>query len=118
MLVLLTDGVPNLYQTSNPTITEYGIANESADWYGGSAYAKDAPLMQAMQMAGSNGSVYPVGLGLGTDYDFLDRLARHGATANGSGESPRGSGNPAEYEERMTEIFTKIIAGRRVRLVK
>jgi hypothetical protein len=110
--------VPNLYSSSNTSISNYRTANTSGDWYGGSAYAKDAPLMQAMQMTDKNWNLYPVGLGLGTDYDFLDRLARLGDTANDAGQSPRGSGNPAEYEDRMTEIFTNIITCPRVRLVQ
>lgn len=51
--------------------------------------------------------VFPVGTGLGVDYNFMDRLARLGNTADDEGESPRGSGNPAEYEQRMTG-FLKI----------
>ena len=69
-------------------------------------------------MTDSHWYLYPVGLGLGTDYDFMDRLARQGDTANDNGESPRGSGNPAEYEQRMTEIFTNIITCPKVRLVQ
>jgi len=118
VVVLLTDGVPNLYESSNSTVSSYRTANDSDDWYGGSAYAKDAPLMQAMQMTDSNWYLYPVGLGLGTDYSFLDRLARQGDTADDGGQSPRGSGNPADYEQRMTEIFTNIITCPKVRLVQ
>jgi hypothetical protein len=60
---------------------------------------------------------YPVGIGFGTDYSFMDRTARMGSTANDDGESPRGSGDPDEYEERLKEIFEDIIANSGVRLV-
>ena len=74
--------------------------------------------MQCLQMQAQRWYVYPVGIGLGCDYDFMDRLARSGKTADDDGHGPRGSGNPAEYEERLTEIFQKIITNPKVRLVQ
>jgi hypothetical protein len=71
-----------------------------------------------MQMEQKNWHVFPVGVGLGTDYDFMDRLARSGGTADDGGQSPRGSGNPAEYEQRLTDIFEEIITNPQVRLVQ
>ena len=62
-------------------------------------------------------SVYPVGIGFGTDYDFMDRIARIGGTAEG-GQATRGSGNPALYEESLQEIFYEIITNAKARLVK
>ena len=62
--------------------------------------------------------MHPVGLGLGTDYGFMDRLARLGGTADAAGQSPRGSGNPAEYEQRLVDIFRQIILSPQVTLVK
>jgi hypothetical protein len=62
--------------------------------------------------------VFPVGVGLGTDYDYMDRLARLGGTSDEDGQSARGSGNPAEYEQRLTEIFEEIITNPKVRLVQ
>jgi hypothetical protein len=69
-----------------------------------------------MQAAG--GGVYPVGLGLGTDYTFMDKMARTGGTANDDGQSPRGSGNPAQYEQRLADIFEGIITSPKSRLVQ
>jgi hypothetical protein len=48
----------------------------------------------------------------------MDRMARLGNTANSQGESARGSGNPAEYEQRLTDIFKKIITSPKLRLVQ
>jgi hypothetical protein len=45
-------------------------------------------------------------------------MARTGGTAGDSGQSPRGSGNPAEYEQRLSEIFEEIINTPRFRLVQ
>ena len=75
-------------------------------------------LMQASQMQSKHWNLFPVGIGLGTDYNFMDRLARMGATADDNGQSRRGSGNPAEYEQRLTEIFEEIINNPKVRLVQ
>jgi len=118
VVVLLTDGVPNLYVSSRREIDRFIRENPSDDFYGGWKYAYDASLMQAAVMEQKNWYMFPVGIGLGTDYDFMDRLARMGATANDDGESPRGSGNPAEYEQRLSSIFEEIITNPQVRLVQ
>lgn len=118
VVILLTDGVPNLYVSSPAEIRSFISQNPSPDYYGGSAYPYDAALMQAARMQLDHWSVFPVGVGLGTDYNFMDRLARLGGTANDDGQSPRGSGNPAEYESRLREIFERIIESPKVRLVK
>lgn len=117
VVVLLTDGMPNLWQSGAATIDAYLGANANPDFYTGGYYWLDAPLMQVHQMQAENWMVFPVGIGLGTDYNFMDRLARIGSTANSSGESPRGSGNPAEYEQRLIEIFENIIKNPRLKLV-
>jgi len=118
VVVLLTDGVPNLYVSSRSEIDRFIRDNPSDDFYGRAKYPYDAALMQAAVMEQKKWYMFPVGVGLGTDYDFMDRLARTGATANDDGESPRGSGNPAEYERRLTDIFEEIITNPQVRLVQ
>jgi hypothetical protein len=118
VVVLLTDGMPNLYSSSNSTISDYRDDTPHDDFYGGSSYAFDAPLMQTSIMQLQDWRVFPVGLGLGTDYSFMDRMARMSYTANDDGQSPRGSGNPAEYEQRLIDIFEEIITNPRPRLVK
>ncbi len=117
-IVLLTDGVPNLYSSSRSEIRSYVTDSDSSDFYGGSKYAYDAAIMQASMMQGDNWYTFPVGVGLGTNYDFMDRLSRTGGTADDGGSSPRGSGNPAQYEQRLTEIFEEIITNPKVRLVQ
>ena len=57
--------------------------------------------MQAAKMQAKKWDVDPVGVGLGTDYSFMDRLDRFGGTADENGQSPLGSGNPADYEQRL-----------------
>jgi hypothetical protein len=74
--------------------------------------------MQAAKIHLDHWYLYPVGLGLGTDYNFMDRLARMGATADDNGQSRRGSGNPADYEQKLTEIFREIITSPTVKLVQ
>jgi hypothetical protein len=118
VVVLLTDGMPNLYTSNTSTINNYISDHPDDDFYSGSAYAYNAPLMQATSMQVMGWSVFPVGLGLGTDYSFMDRLARMGGTANDDGESPRGSGNPAQYEQRLADIFRQIITSPKSRLVQ
>ncbi len=118
IVVLLTDGVPNLYSSSPAEIDRHMSQNPDLDFYANGAYWLDAALMQATQMQTGRWQLFPVGVGLGTDYGFMDRMARLGGTANDAGQSPRGSGNPAEYERRLTEIFEEIITNPQVRLVQ
>jgi len=118
VIVVLTDGAPNLYTSTNATINNYISAHPNPDYYSGSSYAKNAPLMQALDMQLQQWQVFPVGLGLGTDYTFMDKLGRIGGTADENGQSARGSGNPAEYEARLVEIFEEIIRSSKQRLVQ
>ncbi|MFZ5832806.1 MAG: pilus assembly protein TadG-related protein [Planctomycetota bacterium] len=119
VVVLLTDGVPNLYVSDTTTIDQHIDNSEhSSNYYDNGAYWCDAPLMQAEMMQSQKWRVFPVGVGLGCDYDFMDRLAQLGGTADEGGQSARGSGNPAEYEQRLTEIFEEIITNPQVRLVQ
>ena len=116
-MVLLTDGVPNAWESSNGAIDSYMNQTSDSNFMGGGYYWYDAALMQASLMQEKRWKLYPVGIGLGTDYNFMDRMARMGGTASKAGLSPRGSGNPAEYEQRLTEIFDDILSHPTIRLV-
>ncbi len=119
VIILLTDGVPNLNSSSLSTVSNYITAHPSSDYYTSSSanLPYNAPLMQAAQTKVDSVQLFPVGTGLGCDYGFMDRLARLNGTATG-GQAPRGTGNPASYEATLTNIFQEIIKGGRVRLAK
>ncbi len=116
VVILLTDGVPNVWTSTASEIDDFMATNPATDYYDPTYIWYNAALMQSGQFFGQDGRMFPVGVGLGADYDFMDRLARMAHTDH-NGQSPRGSGNPAEYEERMTEIFTEIIKAAASRLV-
>lgn len=118
VVVLLTDGVPNAYSSSNSEVDSYTAANPDSDYYGGGYYWLDAALAETAKLKANGVDVYPVGIGLGADYNFMDRVARMGGTANAAGQGPRGSGNPAEYEQVLSAIFEKIVASPTARLVE
>ncbi|MBN1395917.1 MAG: VWA domain-containing protein [Pirellulales bacterium] len=131
VVVLLTDGMPNQKQSSSSTVSDYIGNNPSVwidpdtqaevdNWVGGGSYAieKNAALMQTSMMQGDNWNVYAAGVGGGCDYDFMDRLARMGMTANTDGESPRGTADPTAYEAVLKDIFEKIITNPKLRLVQ
>jgi hypothetical protein len=119
VIVLVTDGIPNVTSSASASIDAYMAANPDANFYGGGYYWLDGPVMQAKRAYDGKGyKTYPVGLGLGTDYNFMDRVARAGGTADDNGLSPRGTGNPAEYEARLKQIFQNIISNAGVRLVQ
>ena len=117
VVVLLTDGLPNAYVSSVGQINSYRGGNPNSNFYAGGYHWLDAPLMQTKIMSGKGWQVYPVGIGLGTDYQFMDRLARMGGTAQG-GQSLRGSGNPAVYEATLRELFREIVEDPLVNLVQ
>jgi hypothetical protein len=117
IVVLMTDGVPNLYESSRSTIGSYVSANSSSDWKGGGYYWIDAALMASHRMQAQGWQVFPVGVGLGADRDFLDRMSRMGGTADDDGKAPKPAGNPAEYETMLQQIFEKIVNSPQVRLV-
>jgi hypothetical protein len=117
VVVLLTDGIPNAWQSSAGTINNYINANPDADYYASDYLWYNSALMQSAQIKGENSALYDVGVGLGADYNFMDRMARLAGTDE-NGQSPRGSGNPAQYEQTMTDIFTQIIKAPGSRLVQ
>ncbi|MFK7766944.1 MAG: VWA domain-containing protein [Mariniblastus sp.] len=117
VVILLTDGLPNDYDSSQADINTFMTENADGNFYGGGYYWLDSPIMQTKQMDTDGWQVYPVGIGAGTDYDFMDRMSRAGGTAK-NGIGPRGSGNPADYEQTLKDTFEEIILEPRVNLVK
>jgi Flp pilus assembly protein TadG len=131
IVILLTDGAANLKVSGDGTISSYIKGHPSTwtdprtgatvnNWAVAGQYGtqRQAAMMQTMMMRANNWYVYPVGVGVDCDYDFMDRLARMGATANKTGQAPRGSGDPAVYQAIMTQIFTSIIMNPKLRLVQ
>jgi hypothetical protein len=118
-VILLTDGVPNATALLPLDILQF-IQNavDQSDFYNNGAIWLDAALMATAQLKAGKVDVFPVGVGGGCDYDFMDRVARIGGTADAAGQSPRGSGNPADYELRLQKIFEEIISKPQVRLVQ
>lgn len=116
VIVLLTDGVPNVWQSSSSSINNHITNHPNTDYYASNYPWLNSALMQATLIESENTSLYSVGIGLGTDYNFMDRMARLGKTDN-AGLSPRGSGNPAEYEQRLVDIFSEIITNPGGRMV-
>jgi hypothetical protein len=116
VVVLLTDGMPNLKSSSNTTINTYIKDNPNDNFYG-SKSNHDAAIMQAAIMYAEHWKTFGVALGLGADYDFMDRLVRMGNTADDDGQAPRTSGDPADYEVELRSIFKQIVDTPDVRLV-
>lgn len=118
VVVLLTDGVPNLYQSTFNTVSAYMASKPSNQYYSSTTgnMPWNSVLMQASIMKSENTQIFPVGTGVGADYEFMDRAANLNGTAK-NGHAPQGTGNPAVYEAVLTQIFSDIIKGGRVRLV-
>lgn len=131
IVVFMTDGMPNLKISTNTAITNYiaahpstytnpttGVATSNWSTSSSNQINKNAALMQANIMQGSNWFIYSAGVGLGCDYEYMDLMARMGNTANTNGQCPRGSGDPAVYEAVLTQIFQNIVTNPKLRLVK
>lgn len=118
IVVLLTDGRPNLYNLSSSEINSYKSEYPSDNFYSSGNYAQNSALILTSMMQRGNWNVYAAGVGGGCDYDFMDRLARLGSTANTDGESPRGTADPTAYEDVLKDIFEKIITNPKLRLVQ
>ncbi len=117
VMILLSDGVPNAWESTSLSVDAYISGSSNPDFYGSDYIWYNAPLMQADIFRGDKGQLFGVGMGLGADYDFMDRIARTSGTDD-SGVSPRGSANPAEYEKTLTKIFEEIIKTPGSRLVQ
>ena len=123
IVILLTDGVANLKDTSSSTISSYEVSNPttyngSSNYYGSSDYNSDAAFMQANIMRAQKWYVYALGLGCDIDDDFLDRMARVGGTADDNGHGLTTSGDPTTYETEMTSLLKQVVDNPAVRLVQ
>jgi Flp pilus assembly protein TadG len=121
VVVLLTDGKPNLYSSSNSAISSYRNTHGNSNFYGGSSsYPQDAAMMQAAMMQGKNWMFFPVAIGLQGDPDFMNRIYSIGkGMTDATGTSPySATGNPADYETELKSIFQQIISTPKVRLVQ
>jgi hypothetical protein len=120
VVVLLTDGKPNLYSSSAGAISNYEGANANTNYYGSSSYyPQDAAMMQAAIMQGNNWSVFPVQLGLQGDADFMNRIysVAMGKTTQTLTSPYDATGDPTLYEQDLIDIFNKIISNPKLRLV-
>ena len=118
VIILLSDGIPNVWQSSAGEIASGMSQYPSVEYYNSAYQWYNSVLVQSAEFQEvDKGSLYPIGMGLGADLDFSDRIARISKTDN-NGQSPRGAGGPLDYESRLTDIFKNIITTPGSRLVK
>ena len=121
VVVLMTDGKPNLYSSSKSTISNYETAHANSNFYGSSSdYPQDAAMMQASIMQGKNWIFFPIEIGLQGDADFMNRIYSVGKGKNTQTDvSPyAATGNPTNYETELKQIFQQIVATPKVRIVQ
>lgn len=127
LLIFLSDGIPNVKQSSNTTIDTFINNNKAGEWFtsGSFEYERNAVLMQIMQLQALGWRTHSVGVGLGADRTLMDRMSRMAGTAMPDPDNPTGpkispyaDGNPADYQTRLTSIFNNIVASPNIRLVK
>ena len=119
VIVFLTDGLPNLYESSNSTIDAAKTAHPGG-W--GPDYSQNAAMMQAMNMQGQNWYVYAVGVGLGGDQTFMNLMANKAGTAITNADGTKTAypiaNNASTYETTVKGIFNKIVSSPKLRLVQ
>ena len=121
VVVLLTDGIPNLYSSNGSAISGFELANPDSNYYSSSSYyPQDAAMMQTAIMQGNNWSVFPIQLGLQGNADFMNRIysVATGKTTQTLTNPYDATGNPANYETDLIDIFNKIISNPKLRLVQ
>ena len=121
VVVLMTDGKPNLY-SSNPTdISNYEHNNSNSNFYGTSGdVPQDAAMMQASIMVGKSWMFFPIEIGLQGDPDFMNRIYSigKGDTTKTETSPYSATGDPSQYETELKQIFQTIISTTKVRLVQ
>jgi hypothetical protein len=115
VIVFLTDGNPNINESSEHDIDDYKAAHSGDDW--GSNYAQNGALMQSSIAQGANSSLYAVGVGEGGNQTFMDRMARNAGTDKNGAGYPIAS-DSATYEATLKSIFQGIISNPKLRLVQ
>jgi hypothetical protein len=115
VVIFLTDGQPNLYESSDTDINSYKTAHSSSYW--GSNSSQNAALMQSMIMHGGNWYLYAVGVGAGGDQTFMNKMANMGGTAVNGAAYPIAS-DCSTYETTLKGIFNKIVTNPKLRLVQ
>jgi Flp pilus assembly protein TadG len=124
VVVLLTDGLPNLYSSGGSVISNYETNNPNSNYYGSSGYyAQDAAMMQAAIMKGSNWMFFPVEIGLEGSPDFMNRIyniSKGTITQTPTSNYPysNATGDPTYYEQELKQIFEDIISNPKLRLVQ
>jgi Flp pilus assembly protein TadG len=127
VLIFLSDGIPNIKQSSDDTINTFMSENDDGEWFGNvtNGMNRNAALMQIQQIQAMGWRTHSIGLGLGADKTLMDRMARMAGTAvkdpanpTGPKISPYASGNPADYQTRLTAIFDEIASTPAIQLVK
>lgn len=117
VMILLTDGVPNVWESTQGTVDDYIFNNASTDYYSSAYVWYNAALVQAARAKADQIEVHGIGMGIGADNDFMDRMARISGTDK-AGLAPRASGDPAAYETELTAILDELIRDAGTRLVE
>ena len=122
VVVLLTDGKPNLYSSSSGTISSYMLANPNSNYStsGTTMTAENAALMQDSIIQGKNWMFFPILIGLEGDPSFMNQMYSigKGRTTQTDTSPYLATGDPTNYETELKNLFNQIISTPKVRIVQ
>ncbi|MBN2578257.1 MAG: VWA domain-containing protein [Pirellulales bacterium] len=117
VVILLTDGIPNVYNPSWGISTQVPHEYNNLDWHNN---AKDASLVEAIAINAKKWLFYPVGLGYDCDNNFMDHMY---SVSQGKNDPSltcpySGGGDPYQMESKLRDSLIKIISNPKLRLVQ
>ena len=121
VVVLMTDGKPNLYSSAPGTITTYENTHSNTNFYGDSGdNPQDAAMMQVSIMQSTSWMFFPIEIGLQGDAAFMNRIYSigKGDTTKTETSPYAATGDPTTYETELKNIFQQIVTMTKVRLVQ
>ncbi|MGQ9505595.1 MAG: VWA domain-containing protein [Thermogutta sp.] len=118
VVILLTDGHPNCCVSSPKTIQDF--LSESVDSSDVSSWsqAQLAALMQALRCYQDGWTFYPVGVGMGVEREFINKLAACSQPGANDESFDQVADHPVGRVEKIVEILRRIIDHPPIRLVQ
>jgi Flp pilus assembly protein TadG len=117
VVILLTDGRPNVYSSTWDISTSVPQAYNNLDF---GDNAKDSSLVEAITIMGNKWMFFPIGLGYDCDGTFMEHMY---SVSKGKNDTTltypyNSGGDPYQIETKLRNILTLILSNPKLRLVQ